>query len=261
MGPLRFGALHSVQQGHHVDVEEGGVQRGVCGRQDPLEDEELAVLGRHGGRDVLHDEDALLVGPVVEDVAEVVAARSLDGLLREEVVFLPEHGCVEALDVVDYRREVLQDQLPRDSWKTLVEGFDVMALASANVYQEYRFRVSLPRAVEKDLIYRKCAEPVLTSLERTCHKGIEVAHHWWVVDKPLEHTIRSFMRILERTRGLIDMLEARRLQVFRNISQGTSGGLKPVCSSQLQMVPRSFHAHELVTTNEWRSSEHLRYGR
>ena len=111
-----------------------------------------------------------------------------------------------------------------------MESFDIMTLASSNVDQEYGFWVFLARAVEENLIYRELAEPVLTSLERTCHEGVEVAHHGWVFDKPLEQTVRSVVRILERTRSAVDVPEARRLQVFWHISQGTSGGLKPVCS-------------------------------
>ena len=100
----------------------------------------------------------------------------------------------------------------------LVTSFNVMTLASSNIDQEYGFRVFLARAVEENFIYRKVSEPVLTRLKRTCHEGIEVAHHWWVFDKPLEHTVRSVVSILERTRSAIHVLEARGFQVFRHVS-------------------------------------------
>lgn len=72
------------------------------------EDTRIGIQSRD---QVLQDDDCLVIGPVMQNIAQVVEFRPLDNLWLEKVVYLD-------LDTIDFwyvykcLREVLEDQLP-----------------------------------------------------------------------------------------------------------------------------------------------------
>lgn len=117
-------------QPHHLQVQRSGEQRRPRVREDEFADQQLREAGLHGAGGAREDSDAVGVGPVMEDGAEVVGVRvltfcftlaasfsfcskrggggpsgeleargrTLDGLGVEEVV---SHGC--DVGVVEFR--------------------------------------------------------------------------------------------------------------------------------------------------------------
>ena len=61
---------------HEINVHHGAEDRGVGWREDDLDDEEARFAFDEAGKDVLEDDAAGLVGPVVEYVTEEVGSCS-----------------------------------------------------------------------------------------------------------------------------------------------------------------------------------------
>ena len=72
--PLLLATFHRAQERHHRDVPLRADETHPSIRQDELVEEDLAVAGFHGVSELGEDELAFEVGPVVEDVAEVVCS-------------------------------------------------------------------------------------------------------------------------------------------------------------------------------------------
>lgn len=78
--PLRLRPLHPGRERHHVEVRVRREQAATLERDDEFVDEQLRGVGGHGGADLLEDEAGEGIGPVVEDVAEVVESGAWCGV-------------------------------------------------------------------------------------------------------------------------------------------------------------------------------------
>ncbi len=81
--PLRLRALPARTQHHHLHIHQRGPKPTVRFRKHNLGDDQVRVVGRHGGDGVGEDAQAGGVGEVVEDGVEVVEAGAYGGRRRE----------------------------------------------------------------------------------------------------------------------------------------------------------------------------------
>ena len=162
--PLLLGPLARAEKTHHVLIEVRRLITRVHGGDHMLVHQQLAIPGRHGLPDRPNDLLAPVVGPVVQDVMQVVGASALDGLRREKVVrheLDPVEGGDVRGDRVQDGLHVLQDQAAGGGGEHLREALDVVADGAAYVDQH---RVALARAVAVD-------EPGRDGVDGRVHPG------------------------------------------------------------------------------------------
>ena len=113
--PLALRALLRRKERHHVKVQRRVLLRRVPVGDHALVDQNLRVPRRHGRLQLPQDDAALLVRPVMQDVAHVVRSRPAHRLQREEVVHrgLDEGRVLLHLGNLHHGRLLLQHEATR----------------------------------------------------------------------------------------------------------------------------------------------------
>ncbi len=187
--PIGDGALAGTQGGHREQIDRGGMPVNAGVWHHDLVDQDLGLWAEYL-LEPLKDDDGFVVGPVVQDVSQVVEARALHWLLLEEVM----RHYLDALErgyVGKSLREVLEDKLVPQLRESSLKGDALMAKPRADIDQCGR------SAKEPSvLLKRERGKPLDGPLRLNGHgllKGLEALR---LGGQPHEHGELCWVRLL-----------------------------------------------------------------
>lgn len=108
--PLRLRSFHASVQTHHLDIQRSRKQSCPSLRQHELAYEKLGVAITHGGRGVPKDLTTSVIGPIMEDGAEMIGAGVYHVEWRwfKSAIDLGGSGILTRYDYFEIENEILR---------------------------------------------------------------------------------------------------------------------------------------------------------